>query len=271
MRDASQCSRAIFLHGGPGFSAELERRRYAERLPVHWWDQPRLASDAVRPFDALVEAAREQLVGLSERRGAPVTVLASSFGTFIARELLAAIPERIESVTFSAGLLDIRLPFVRWGRWRAKRLADPALETASQAAAVSNDPDVFWKLIGHIVAMPDFFDDYWGPESLPQRAAMRALAAEGPMFDLATFRAVMNDMLSPARPSPARMPSGDAPEEDACATMEIPVRVLIGTHDLLAEKADVGAWRALFPSATIDLVDCGHFPHLELPPEAWMP
>src|SRR6185312_14011656 len=229
MRDASQCSRAIFLHGGPGFSAELERRRYAERLPVHWWDQPRLASDAVRPFDALVEAAREQLVGLSERRGAPVTVLASSFGTFIARELLAAIPERIESVTFSAGLLDIRLPFVRWGRWRAKRLADPALETASQAAAVSNDPDVFWKLIGHIVAMPDFFDDYWGPESLPQRAAM-------------------NDMLSPARPSPARMPSGDAPEEDACATMEIPVRVLIGTHDLLAEKADVGAWRALFPS-----------------------
>ncbi len=249
--------RILFLHGGPGFSAELERRRYGASLPVHWWDQPHIAAGTANPFATLVSAAIGELRRLSDRCGAPVAVLVSSLGTYLAWELLRQAPDRIASVIVSGGTFDARTPFVRWGRRLARSRGDPAMEKAS-GLAESSDPDAFWALIDRITAVPGFYDRYWGPDSQEQRAAMRALAAEGPMFDLATFQAVMPTLLSAGR-------------LHALADPERPIRVLVGRHDPLAEETDPEIWRALLPFASIDLVDCGHFPHLELPVAAWMP
>ncbi len=257
LRDRSQCPRVMFLHGGPGFSAELERRQYGERLPVHWWDQPRVAADAAQPFDTLVTAARAELVALSERRGAPIALLASSFGAFLAHELLVAVPQRIESVTFSAGILEMRLPFVRLGRRLGRQLSNTQLQAASQEAEASTDRQAFWTLFGQIAAVPNLFDHYWGPSSTQQRAVMRTLAAEGPLFDLPTVQAVMNELLSREVWAPIRA--------------GVPARVLIGRYDPLAEESDVARWHTLLPAAAVELVDCGHFPHLELVPDTWMP
>lgn len=249
--------RVLFLHGGPGFSAELERRRYGTSLPVDWWDQPHVAASTANPFGTLVSAAIGELRRLSDHHGAPVAVLVSSLGTYLAWELLRQAPDRIASVIVSGGTFDARTPFLRWGRHLARRNADPAMDQAS-CLAESGGPETFWALIDRIVAIPGFYDDYWGPDSREQRAAMRTLAAEGSMFDLPTFQAVMPVLLSagklPAVTNPGRS-----------------IRVLVGRHDPLAEETDPQIWRALLPDASIELVDCGHFPHLELPAAAWMP
>lgn len=249
--------RVLFLHGGPGFSAALGRRRYGASLPIHWWDQPHIAAGAANPFGTLVSAAIGELHRLSDRRGAPVAVLVSSLGTYLAWELLRQAPDRIASVVVSGGTFDARTPFARWGRRLARSHDDPAMDKATRLAE-SGDPEAFWALIDRIVAIPRFYDEYWGPDSREQRAAMRALAAEGPMFDLATFQAVM-----PALLSAGKLPTLADP---AC-----PTRVLVGRHDPLAEETDPEIWRAIVPFASMELVDCGHFPHLELPPAMWMP
>jgi pimeloyl-ACP methyl ester carboxylesterase len=76
--------------------------------------------------------------------------------------------------------------------------------------------------------------------------------------DFDTFQAVVNDALSVPLP-PIRHTTGQR------------LRVLIGRHDPYAEAADVDYWHSVFPVATVELVEAGHFPHLELPPECWLP
>lgn len=49
-------SQALFLHGGQGRNAELQRRRFGRTLPVHWWDQPPVETSS-RPYEHLVAAA----------------------------------------------------------------------------------------------------------------------------------------------------------------------------------------------------------------------
>lgn len=250
--------RVLFVHGGPGFTAELERRRYAASLPVHWWDQPRVLATAPKAYEKLIQAAVAELKRLSDRNGAPVALLVSSFGTYLACELLRRAAERVESVTISGGVFDSRLPFVRLGRYLARCKSDQAIAEASRAAEDPTDPAGIWTLIGRIAATPGFYDHYWAPGAHEQRAAMRVLAAEGPMFDPATFEAVMNKLLSFGA---LAAPNGESR----------PTRVLLGRYDPLVDEADPSIWRVLFPSALIEVVDCGHFPHLELPPSAWMP
>lgn len=55
----------LFLHGGPGMTAELERRRFGETLPVHWWDQPFVGPNAERPFQVLIDAAVTEVARIS--------------------------------------------------------------------------------------------------------------------------------------------------------------------------------------------------------------
>lgn len=250
--------RVLFLHGGPGFSAALERRRYAASLPVHWWDQPRVAATAPRPYDELLQAAVAELKRISDLKGGRIALLANSFGAYLACDLLREARERVDSVTISGGVFDARLPFIRWGRYLARRNADQAIGEASRAAEDASDSEAFWTLIGRIAATPEFYDHYWAPAAQEQRTAMRALAEGGPLIDLTTFEAIMNDLLPRGPLSPLR---DESPR----------VRVLLGRHDPLAEEADGRVWRALFPSASVEVVDSGHFPHLELPPLDWMP
>lgn len=250
--------RVLFLHGGPGFSAELERRRHAASLPVHWWDQPRVAATAQKPYDDLLQAAVAELKRISDRKGGRVALLANSFGAYLACDLLGEARECVESVTISGGVFDARLPFIRWGRYLARRNADQTLGEASRAAEDTSDSEAFWALISRIAATPAFYDHYWAPGAHEQRAAMRALAEGGPLIDLVTFQAIISDLLPRGALSP---PRGES----------LPVRVLLGRHDPLAEEADAGIWRTLFPSASVEVVGSGHFPHLELAPSDWMP
>ena len=45
----------LFLHGGPGLHAAVERAWFGDSLPVLWWDQPAVAADDPAPFLMLAD------------------------------------------------------------------------------------------------------------------------------------------------------------------------------------------------------------------------
>lgn len=249
--------RVLFLHGGPGFSAELERRRFGQQLPVHWWDQPHLPAGTTGAFGVLVDAALAELERLTAARGAPVALLASSFGTYIAGALLTRAPHLIDSAVIVGGDLDLRRAFVRLALAVARMRGDAALESATHEAAERGTLEAYWELLRRLATVPRFHDIYWAPAAELGRTQMNRLADEGPLFDLTTLQAVVSEVLL----APPPLTSGSSP----------PVRVLLGRHDPIFEESDLGEWQATMPGARIEAVDAGHFIHLELPPEVWLP
>jgi pimeloyl-ACP methyl ester carboxylesterase len=103
----------------------------------------------------------------------------------------------------------------------------------------------------------NLLDFYWSPTATPQREAMNQLAATGALFHVPTYQAVLNDFFARDVPRPTKW-RGSA-------------NVWIGRYDPYALPGDAEAWQAVLPSASIQFVETGHFPHLELPPSVWLP
>lgn len=252
-----QASHILFLHGGPGMTAEIERRQYGNTLPIRWWDQPRMAGVA-RPYEALVDAAVTEVCGLSRKLRGPVDLLASSFGAYLARSLVDRIPEQIGAVTICGGVWDLRSAFLKLGQWFAARYPNVELGTACADVQAVGDRESYGALLARIASIPDYFECYWSPSAGGPREAMHALAAEGRLIDMPTFQSVLAEVLMVSQePLPAPHPGG--------------VRILIGEFDPYFNGHDIPEWKRLWPGALVELVEAGHFPHLELPPAEWMP
>lgn len=248
----------LFLHGGPGMTAELERRRYEESLPVRWWDQPIIRSGAERPFEVLVDAACVQIRHLAEKRRGLIHILANSFGAYLTREVVERVPSLIGSITICSGVWDLPTAILRLGSRLAEQYCDADLEAACREAAHADSPEGYVALFARTSASPGFLDYCWSPAAIEQREAMKALAATGRLIDWPTCRWVLGAALStPQVPLAAPHPGG--------------VRILLGCFDPYFEESDVVAWKALWPSARVQIVEAGQFPHLELSPSVWLP
>lgn len=248
----------LFLHGGPGLTAEFERRHYGTALPVHWWDQPHGNPDASRPYPALVEAAIAQVERLALENHGRVALLASSFGAYLARELAERVPEHVGAITISGGVWDLCTTVLRLGWHFVHSRRDADLATACCEAAEADTPQGYFALFARVSAMPGFLDCCWSPAAHEQRETMKALAAEGRLIDWPACQSLMIDALATA-------------ESSAPVQHRNPVRIVMGRFDPCFDEGDAAAWRALWPGASVQIVDTGQFPHLELPPSAWMP
>ena len=124
----SESEQVLFLHGGPGLSATLERQRFGTTLPVDWWDQPHLDAAVAAPFEWLVDATEKELGRLFEARKKPIAILANSFGVHLALALIERAPEKIGSLSIVGGILDVRLAFVRLGLRISETNRDAELE-----------------------------------------------------------------------------------------------------------------------------------------------
>lgn len=248
----------LFLHGGPGLTAQLERRRFGETLPVHWWDQPRLGGAISDPYSLLVDAAIAEVDRLSRAQGGPVSLVAQSFGAYLARALVARVPDRIGAITICGGVWDLCTAVLRLAWKFARSCGDADLEAACREAAEADTPQDYFALFARVSALPGFLDCYWSPSACEDREAMKALAAEGRLIDWPTCQALMVAALA-------------APQSALPATHHDPVRIVIGRYDPCFDEGDISAWRTLWPGATVEIVDAGQFPHLELPPRVWMP
>jgi pimeloyl-ACP methyl ester carboxylesterase len=252
----SHSEQVLFLHGGPGLSAALERQRFGNALPVHWWGQPHVDADVAAPFERLVDAAEKELGRLFDARRKPVALLANSFGVHLALALMERVPEKIGPVNILGGTLEMRTAFVRLAE-RIAEVQDSELEALSVRAEKMGDSESLWALIEKLFTVANLLDFYWGPGAQEQSESMKALAASGLLVHAATFQAVLADFLERKSAAPPAF-SGS-------------VRVLIGRFDPYARADDAGLWRAVFPKAVVEFVEAGHFPHLELPAEDWMP
>jgi len=258
MNRATAEAPVLFLHGGPGLNAQMERRRYQHSLSIHWWDQPHIPRTSGQAVESWVSNAEREVKRMSALRGGAIALLASSYGSRIALELLTRIPDLIGAVTISGGVLDIRAAFIRFGRYLAHKGSVQRLHQAVDAAAESPSHNTFWALVDAIMATPNFLVEYWSPRAVEQCAVMHSFAAEGSLLDIETFQAVLNDTLS--------IPTPSIPK-----TRGHRIRVLIGRDDPFAETDDVDQWLQCLPTATVERVDTGHYPHLELPPKWWYP
>jgi pimeloyl-ACP methyl ester carboxylesterase len=248
-------AQVFFLHGGPGFTCQIERAKYSDSLPMHWWDQPHFEATQALAFDRLVDAAIEEMSRLHDIDNKPVAVVASSFGAVVAMAVLDRVPGMIGELIISGGILDIRTALARLGRRIAEHNGDSNLAKVSEDAHRSIDNTSVWALIDALFKVPTLLDFYWSPSATAQRGAMNALAATGTLFHVPTYQSVLGDFLER---KPRFVPwFGSA-------------RVLIGRYDPYASSGDGDDWRQLLPNASIHHVDSGHFPHLELPPSIWM-
>ena len=235
----------------------MERNQYGDSFPVHWWEQPHFEAGQSGAFDLLVDAAVEEvgrLPGLEEK---PVALVASSFGAQLALALIARVPAKIDYLSIVGGILDLRTALVRFGLHVANQNHDSRLAAASERALQSTDSATLWALIGSLFSVKHLLDFYWGPTAVVQRVAMNQLAARGALLHVPTYQAVLNDFITRGPPSPV--------------TWRGSANVWIGRHDPYALPSDAEAWRVVLPNASVQFVDAGHFPHLELPPTLWQP
>lgn len=251
-------TRTLFLHGGPGLSAAVERIWFGNTLPVDWWDQPAIPAGTADPFMFLVQAAEQHLCSLAHP-GTPVNLLAHSFGARLAAELARRQPARIARITLMAGAIDLTAVFLALGKTLA---AQPHAtgELPRLLSLASDTPDIptIRRLIEALLMIPGLFDPLWAPRSGAYRERFNTIAAKTLHFDTGSLLAVIEQSLvENLAPTPVAY-SG-------------PVRLLLGQHDpLLETPQETARWQAIFPQLQLDICDAGHNLHLELPIGQWL-
>jgi hypothetical protein len=153
--------------------------------------------------------------------------------------------------------LDLRMALVRLGLHVANQNHDSSLASASRQALQSSDSATLWTLIDRLFSVKDLLDFYWSPTAEVQRVAMNQLAATGALLHVPTYQAVLNDFITRG-PQPPVTWRGSA-------------SVWIGHRDPYALPSDAESWRGVLPEASVQFVETGHFPHLELPASTWLP
>lgn len=250
----------LYLHAGPGLSAAIERQWFGAELPVHWWDQPVMAATVVRPYLSLLDAARSELVRLTDAIGRPVDVIAHSFGGLLALDLLAQAGECIGALTLLAPATDPYRQLLKLGTLLAAGPeAAPALKGAVAQARARRSRAHLQQLVLAVLATENPLRPYWSPRADAARTRHEALAARHLRFDLDTYLGVVWDRGEQAPRLPfERVHAGG------------PVRCLFGRRDPLLGPADRALWRHWLPHAGHRLVESGHYPQFELPPKDWM-
>jgi pimeloyl-ACP methyl ester carboxylesterase len=214
----------LFLHGGPGRDAAAERAWFGASIPVDWWDQPSVAG-LERPFRALCDAAQGRLEHWHAASGAPVPLLAHSFGAAIAHALYLRRPELISQLVLLTPVFD---PLAALG---IDLQADPAT----------------------LAGRADLFDAWWSDEAGEIRRRVHAHLPHGPHFDADSFVAAASDYLrhrdSPPLPAEAnamvvfgtadRLRREDAVEEALRHFPRAEIRWMPCAHQPLFELSDV--------------------------------
>jgi pimeloyl-ACP methyl ester carboxylesterase len=249
---------ALFLHGGPGFHARVERAWFGDRLPIHWWDQPAIAAEDRAPMRTLVDAAATELDRLAHAAGGPVSLVAHSFGGQIARALAEAMPGSIDRIVLLGSPFDPVDAHLRFAKSLVNAGADtPELVRALDGVSANVNPDSLLGVVSASFGVPGALRHYFAKDS--EAVAQRYLEQllQGPIIDFGTLASVLRDCMR-APPPATRSPFTGR------------VQLLSGTTDpICAGGSDAVGWQAVFPRARYRAVPSGHMVHVELAPDIW--
>jgi pimeloyl-ACP methyl ester carboxylesterase len=246
----------FYLHGGPGLGPVFERARFPDASQVYWWQQPVVKPCAPHPYHDLQEATLAEFRRAAQEHGAPLTIMASSFGAHLAVHLARHAPESIARIVLLAPTFNPEQAALRLAR-RAFRVHTEHANAGKLAAALAgyeDDPGRarFWDVFGALSLLPDVTALYFGPLGAQAAASFVELIQQPGAFDGPTSVATSDDFAA-----------GDhTPAQSAFAG---PVSVVFGAYDPMIDAEQDGAiWKVIFPQASIHRVETGHFPLLEL-------
>jgi pimeloyl-ACP methyl ester carboxylesterase len=250
----------FYLHGGPGLGTAFERQRYPDADNVHWWQQPPAVSCATRPYQDLLAATLAEFRLSVDMLGAPMTIMASSFGAHLAMHLAREMPASIARIVLLAPTFNPEEAALRLARHGLALHAADA--NAGKLAAALADYEAapgrarFWDVMGALWLLPNVTSLYFGPDCGDEPQVFAYLLQQPGVFDGPSSVATSDDFASNL-PKPARSP------------YEGPVSVIFGEFDpMIDAERDAAIWRTVFPQAEIHTVPTGHFPLLELSIEA---
>ena len=248
----------LFLHGGPGFHARVERTWYGDRLPIQWWDQPPIAADDPAPMQTLVAAAGAEVRRLAAASGAPVDLVAHSFGGQIARALAEAMPQRIAGLTLLACSFDPVAASLRFAESLDRAgVGTDELARALAAARPNADFDAVLCVVSATFGVPGVLRRYFAADAEPVAARYLECLLRGPVFDFDTLARVLRDFQR-------------APPDALPGTFSGPVQLVFGTDDpICPARSSESAWRAVYPHAQVSALPAGHMLHVEAVPDRW--
>ncbi len=250
----------FYLHGGPGLSVAIERTRFPQADDVEWWQQPPAAPCAQRPYLDLLEATLAGFRRSAQAHGAPLTVMASSFGAHLATHIANHAAELVARVVLLAPTYNPEQAALRLARHALALNAGHADASKVVAALAAYDAAPgrarFWDVFGVLQLLPDVPSLYFGPHAGDAPRHFLDVLQQPGAFDGPTSVAVSDDFAASFQPLGRSAFNG-------------PVSVLFGRHDPMIDAEHDGAiWRAIFPQASVRMVDSGHFPLLESSLEA---
>lgn len=245
----------LFLHGGPGLSAVVERQWFGPDVDLEWWDQPSVAAGDPAPLVSLVEAAKDRLLELHRRQRRRIDVVSHSVGAILAVLLLREVPELIWRVTLINPTFDLRQAFLGIARRAVgEGTATPEVSAFVHEARPANVDPV--ELAVALSAVPGRFDMYWSPSSAAAKARYLEMAPSGPPVDFESFSRIAAAMQTQA---PALLG----------VQSDVPVLAIVGASDPMM-PGDVNSYvRQRVPLASVAVVDAGHMAPFEQPALAW--
>lgn len=235
----------LFLHWGPGGNLDVERAWFKSELPIHWWNQPVYGSNEASAFNKLVQACKIQLKSLNNNN--PVDLIAHSFGGQLALALIQAAPELVNNVTLLAAS--------PWPPMGVKNLAIYLYEHGHEELQehlkiIDNNfsPENYWKLVFKIASIPNFFNNYWAPESLKNKEKYDSIVSANNIqplhFD--TMVSVTNDYFQQQK-------------HNSLIPFKNKVKLIVGEKDPLFHKSDIDLWKKIFPNIEVVVLNTGHF------------
>ncbi|MGH8132324.1 MAG: hypothetical protein ACRETP_03690, partial [Steroidobacteraceae bacterium] len=129
---------------------------------------------------------------------------------------------------------------------------------ALKAFAELGTVETLWRLIDACATAPNYLQSLWGPGGQRAYELMLEIATKRPLIDVTTFQVVLDDFLR-------HVPKSFQLD------FRKPIKVLQGRCDpYLGSSSRIEPWMGINPAIEVAVVDTGHFPHLELPPERWL-
>ena len=255
--------RALFVHGGPGFTCEIERRWFGESLSMAWWDQPKHTAGAGPRFVAVTQALAAVVEQMAATTGRPVSIVAHSYGALLAREVADSLPGQLRELVLLGPGISLCDQLLRVGRHllgqRSAGEESTQLSAAIAAASAHPSADAVLALAGAITSLAGWRRAYFSADSVSAYQRYLQVLPEGTVADSPTFAAGVGEHLA-------------SPPDDQASRFQGPVRVLVGRDDVsLDALAVVQFWQRVFPQAGVEFVSAGHMIQFELPPELWMP
>lgn len=224
----------IFLHFGPGANASIEKEVLSDPK-THYWTQPKVSSSTY--IEDLLASTSHEIKKIAANSNGKVEIVAHSFGVFLAQNL----DEHTRSLVSKAVYLTPTFDFRR--------------SITNMMSFVANDPkykeiESFDDFMGAFVSFssnyPNYFSHYFHREEDFQKYIQLAQKYE-PTHE-PSLMAGIKELI------------------DEYAGQEIipkydQTKVILGKFDPLIPKEDQDIISAIFENT--EIVDTGHFPHLE--------